>query len=194
MIIGEPFADNIRRGTIEERIVKLARAKKDVSFILSRYHDAVYHRERSPKCQILMSQVQDIVVGTKSLTDVAKPSEIVSLFMDDEELAESVAKRKQAEAHGYVAPAITKPPKSGFGDGITTKTTTGTGGGDDDEDDFFSLKKKVNNGEDMDEDPDIPKPDIAGGAGGIPGTAGGKSSKKSSKRKAEGEREFLFSL
>ena len=91
---------------------------------------------------VTYTQVQDIVVGTKSLTDVAKPSEIVSLFMDDEELAESVAKRKQAEAHGYVAPSITTTRKSAFGDGV--------GGGDDDEDDFFSLKKRPANGEDED--------------------------------------------
>lgn len=89
------------------------------------------------------AQVQDIVVGTKSLTDVAKPSEIVSLFMDDEELAESVAKRKQAEAHGYVAPQLTTKPKSSFGDNLGTT-------GDDDEDDFFSLKRKVPNAEDED--------------------------------------------
>jgi len=89
------------------------------------------------------TQVQDIVVGTKSLTDVAKPSEIVSLFMDDEELAESVAKRKQAEAHGYVAPAIiTARPRSTFGDGL--------GVADEDEDDFFSLAKKPANNEDED--------------------------------------------
>ena len=120
----------IARGTIEERILQLARAKKDVSSYL-------------PMMSLADKQVQDIVVGTKSLTDVAKPSEIVSLFMDDEELAESVAKRKQAEAHGYVAPSITTTRKSAFGDGVG-------GGGDDDEDDFFSLKRKPANGEDED--------------------------------------------
>jgi len=118
-------------------------------------------------------QVQDIVVGTKSLTDVAKPSEIVSLFMDDEELAESVAKRKQAEAHGYIAPVIQS--KKGLGE-LPLEAEGG-----DDEDDFFSLKRKVANGED--EDVDVPAP-VAGGG------EGGKKSK--SKRKAEGEREFLF--
>lgn len=60
--------------------------------------------------------------------------------MDDEELAESVAKRRQAEAHGFVAPHTVTQKKSAFGDGL--------GGGDEDEDDFFSLKKKVVNGED----------------------------------------------
>jgi len=118
------------------------------------------------------NQVQDIVVGTKSLTDVAKPSEIVSLFMDDEELAESVAKRKQAEAHGYIAPVIHN--KKGLGE-LQIEAEGG-----DDEDDFFSLKRKVANGED--EDVDVPAP-VAGG-----GEAGKKSK---SKRKAEGEREFL---
>ncbi|THH07628.1 hypothetical protein EW145_g3261 [Phellinidium pouzarii] len=50
----------ITRGTIDERIVQLARVKKDV---------------------------QDIVVGNKQLTDVAKPNEIVSLLLNDDELA-----------------------------------------------------------------------------------------------------------
>ena len=131
----------IARGTIEERILKLARAKKDV---------------------------QDIVVGTKSLTDVAKPSEIVSLFMDDEELAESVAKRKQAEAHGFVAPqAIAVKSRSKFGDGLG-------GGGDDDEDDFFSLKKRPANTEDEDFG------DEAQGGVAVPaGSAGGTGAKAS---------------
>jgi hypothetical protein len=123
------------------------------------------------------NQVQDIVVGTKSLTDVAKPSEIVSLFMDDEELAESVAKRKQAEAHGYVAPTINQ--KKGLGE----LQIEGEGG--DDEDDFFSLKRKVANGED--EEVDVPAPSAAGGSG-----EAGKA--KKSKRKAEGEREFYPSF
>ncbi|KAJ7597201.1 SNF2 family DNA-dependent ATPase [Mycena floridula] len=50
----------ITRGTIDERIVELARVKKDV---------------------------QDIVVGSKTFTDVAKPSEIVHLLLNDEQLA-----------------------------------------------------------------------------------------------------------
>lgn len=99
------------RGTIEERIVKLARAKKDV---------------------------QDIVVGSKSLTDVAKPNELVSLFLDDEDLADSVAKQKQAAEHGYVASDNNR--SGGFGDGL--------GRMDDDEDDFFGLSKKTNNADD----------------------------------------------
>ncbi|KAK7058854.1 putative DNA helicase ino80 [Paramarasmius palmivorus] len=50
----------ITQGTIDERIVQLARVKKDV---------------------------QDIVVGNKTFTDVAKPSEIVQLLLNDEQLA-----------------------------------------------------------------------------------------------------------
>lgn len=169
----------IARGTIEERIVKLARAKKDVSYPGS--DEQSLHRAK-----LIRYQVQDIVVGTKSLTDVAKPSEIVSLFMDDEELAESVAKRKQAEAHGYVAPTTTTRVKSAFGDGL------GLGTGGDDEDDFFSLKKTVANGEDEDFGDEAGSgPGGNGtptGAGGTGGAAGGGGSKKKSsggsKRKA----------
>jgi len=50
----------ITRGTIDERIVQMARVKKDV---------------------------QDIVVGTKNFTEVAKPSEIMQLLLNDEQLA-----------------------------------------------------------------------------------------------------------
>jgi hypothetical protein len=97
--------------------------------------------------------------------------------MDDEELAESVAKRKQAEAHGYVAPTINQ--KKGLGE----LQIEGEGG--DDEDDFFSLRRKVANGED--EDVDVPAPGAS--------AAGGEAGKKSkSKRKAEGERESSVHL
>ncbi|KIR72274.1 DNA helicase INO80 [Cryptococcus deuterogattii CA1014] len=92
----------VARGTIEERILQMARGKKDV---------------------------QDVVVGTKSVSDVAKPSEIVSLFMDDEELAESVAKRKQAEAHGYIAPTVvSNGRRSQFGDGLVLDDGEGDDG------------------------------------------------------------------
>jgi DNA helicase INO80 len=50
----------ITKGTIDERIVQLARVKKDV---------------------------QDIVVGNKNFTDVTKPSEIVQLLLNDDQLA-----------------------------------------------------------------------------------------------------------
>ncbi|KAL0072093.1 putative DNA helicase ino80 [Marasmius tenuissimus] len=68
----------ITKGTIDERIVQLARVKKDV---------------------------QDIVVGNKTLTDVAKPSEIVQLLLNDEQLAGL----EQSQANGTPSSA----PKPG---------------------------------------------------------------------------------
>ncbi|KAG0708995.1 SNF2 family DNA-dependent ATPase [Suillus ampliporus] len=50
----------ITKGTIDERIIQLARVKKDV---------------------------QDIVVGNKNFTDATKPSEIVQLLLNDDQLA-----------------------------------------------------------------------------------------------------------
>ncbi|KAI0307777.1 SNF2 family N-terminal domain-containing protein [Multifurca ochricompacta] len=50
----------ITKGTIDERIVQLARVKKDV---------------------------QDIVVGNKTFTDATKPSEIVQLLLNEDQLA-----------------------------------------------------------------------------------------------------------
>ncbi|TFY83775.1 hypothetical protein EWM64_g245 [Hericium alpestre] len=64
----------ITRGTIDERIVQLARVKKDV---------------------------QDIVVGNKNFTDVTKPSEIVQLLLNEEQLANLDPAGKASEkAHG----------------------------------------------------------------------------------------------
>ncbi|WVQ65986.1 uncharacterized protein L199_004164 [Kwoniella botswanensis] len=145
----------ISRGTIEERILKMARAKKDV---------------------------QDIVVGTKSISDVAKPSEIASLFMDDEELAESVAKRKQAEAHGYIAPTLTttRNGRNGFGFGDSL-------GGLDDDDDDDGFFKNPNKGTGNNEDEDFgDEPSSNGGTGtgtNTPKNDGGKK-KSNSKRKS----------
>lgn len=67
----------ITRGTIDERIVHLARVKKDVSF------NAFFPLNFRSR----FSQVQDIVVGSKTFTDVAKPSDIVQLLLNDEQLA-----------------------------------------------------------------------------------------------------------
>ncbi|KAG1843860.1 SNF2 family N-terminal domain-containing protein [Suillus tomentosus] len=50
----------IMKGTIDKRIIQLARVKKDV---------------------------QDIVVGNKNFTDATKPSEIVQLLLNDDQLA-----------------------------------------------------------------------------------------------------------
>lgn len=66
----------ITRGTIDERIIQLARVKKDVS---------LYQIPSEDKAN--SGQVQDIVVGNKTLADVAKPSDIVQLLLKDEQLA-----------------------------------------------------------------------------------------------------------
>lgn len=124
--------------------------------------------------------MQDIVVGNKSLTDVAKPSEIVSLFLDDEDIAESVAKRKQAEEHGYSAPSVLATrTRSTFGDEIGLGL--GAVGKDEDEDDFFSLARKPVNGEDEDYGEEM-------NGSGTATPKGGLAAKKSVKRKADGAR------
>ncbi|KAF9532053.1 SNF2 family N-terminal domain-containing protein [Crepidotus variabilis] len=61
----------VTKGTIDERIVQLARVKKDV---------------------------QDIVVGNKNLTDVTKPSEIVQLLLNDAQLASLGTTNQLAES------------------------------------------------------------------------------------------------
>jgi len=67
----------VTKGTIDERIVQLARVKKDVSTL----------RTSANFLMKLVVQVQDIVVGTKTFQDMAKPSEIVQLLLNDEQLA-----------------------------------------------------------------------------------------------------------
>jgi DNA helicase INO80 len=67
----------ITRGTIDERIIQLARVKKDVSF--------TFLMSLTRNSQTI--QVQDIVVGNKNFTDVTKPSEIVQLLLNDDQLA-----------------------------------------------------------------------------------------------------------
>lgn len=68
----------ITKGTIDERIVQLARVKKDVS------RDPWY-----PPHQLMLPlmQVQDMVVGNKNFTDLTKPSEIVQLLLNEDQLA-----------------------------------------------------------------------------------------------------------
>jgi len=68
----------ITKGTIDERIVQLARVKKDVSgdpWDLSHW------------LTLLLVQVQDMVVGNKNFTDLTKPSEIVQLLLNEDQLA-----------------------------------------------------------------------------------------------------------
>jgi len=67
----------VTKGTIDERIVQLARVKKDVSTIGT----------SADSLMTFFEQVQDIVVGTKTFQDMAKPSEIVQLLLNDEQLA-----------------------------------------------------------------------------------------------------------
>ena len=68
----------ITKGTIDERIVQLARVKKDVSGVP--WHPP--HQLTLP-----LMQVQDMVVGNKNFTDLTKPSEIVQLLLNEDQLA-----------------------------------------------------------------------------------------------------------
>ncbi|KAF8078491.1 SNF2 family DNA-dependent ATPase [Lyophyllum atratum] len=88
----------ITKGTIDERIIQLARVKKDV---------------------------QDIVVGNKNITDVAKPSEIVQLLLNDEQLAalNSSTAQLSGSQHVDVTTGETEKPAQDLWN--------------DDEDDFF---------------------------------------------------------
>ena len=67
----------ITKGTIDERIVQLARVKKDVS-------GGPWYL---PHQLTLPLQVQDMVVGNKNFTDLTKPSEIVQLLLNEDQLA-----------------------------------------------------------------------------------------------------------
>lgn len=113
----------ITKGTIDERIVKLARNKKEV---------------------------QDIVVGNKaySETGMAKPQEIVSLLLDDDELAESMLRRKQAdEAHiaqgkseNARAMHARRRQKAAANEGSSNGAPDANWALEDDEDDFFGAQ------------------------------------------------------
>ncbi|WFD35991.1 Putative DNA helicase ino80 [Malassezia cuniculi] len=113
----------ITKGTIDERIVKLARNKKEV---------------------------QDIVVGNKaySETGMAKPQEIVSLLLDDDELAESMLRRKQADeaqlAQGKAESAramhARRKLKEANGTASTPPPQQASWALEDDEDDFFGAR------------------------------------------------------
>ena len=68
----------VTKGTIDERIVQLARVKKDVSETPNTY---------TQQLMLTLMQVQDMVVGNKSFTDLTKPSEIVQLLLNEDQLA-----------------------------------------------------------------------------------------------------------
>lgn len=117
----------ITKNTIDERIVKLARNKKEV---------------------------QDIVVGNKAYTEtgMAKPQEIVSLLLDDDQLAESMLQKKQKEERNLqeekvaAAKSSHAKRKARAAEAAATSSPRPSGGGladwslDDDEDDFFGAK------------------------------------------------------
>ena len=124
----------ITKGTIDERIVKLARNKKEV---------------------------QDIVVGNKaySETGMAKPQEIVSLLLDDDELAESMLRRKQAdEAHvaqgkAESARAMHARRKLKAANEAIGTPPPASWSLEDDEDDFFGAQPPPREEEEAEEEP-----------------------------------------
>lgn len=144
----------ITKGTIDERIVKLARQKKDV---------------------------QDIVVGQKPVGEVVKTNEVLSLLMDDDvrplpssvlstpvplltpwivtlqELAEASARRERAEREALNAPVATKTKSKGKAKTSVAAAPISTFGAskDADEDDFF-FGGGVKPAKDQDEDDDAP--------------------------------------
>ncbi|KAJ7070916.1 SNF2 family DNA-dependent ATPase [Mycena amicta] len=97
----------ITRGTIDERIVQMARVKKDV---------------------------QDIVVGNKTFTDVAKPSEIMQLLLNDDQLANldataSAGNQKPAQTAGEARDLWNEEGDDFFGhSGAATVAGTEIGG------------------------------------------------------------------
>lgn len=148
----------ITKNTIDERIVKLARNKKEV---------------------------QDIVVGNKaySETGMAKPQEIVSLLLDDEQLAETMLRRKQDEERtqyeGKAATMRSNVAKRKAREAAAAAATDGSGIApswalDEDEDDFFGAKlpSRKNGAADGEEE--------TGGGGSVAGTGNGaiKKAKK----------------
>ena len=114
----------ITKGTIDERIVKMARNKKEV---------------------------QDIVVGNKAYSEsgMAKPQEIVSLLLDDDELADSMLRRKQADEaqqaqdkadNARAMHARRKQNKAAQRESTSVVAPGVNWALDDDEDDFFGAK------------------------------------------------------
>ncbi|SHO78959.1 Similar to S.cerevisiae protein INO80 (ATPase and nucleosome spacing factor) [Malassezia sympodialis ATCC 42132] len=124
----------ITKGTIDERIVKLARNKKEV---------------------------QDIVVGNKAYSEsgMARPQEIVSLLLDDDELADSMLRRKQAD-EAQLAQDKAENARAMHARRRQSKAQQPTGASapgvewalEDDEDDFFGAKPPPK------EEPEAPAP------------------------------------
>lgn len=131
----------ITKNTIDERIVKLARNKKEV---------------------------QDIVVGNKaySETGMARPQEIVSLLLDDDQLADSILRRKadderremegkQATLRNTQAKRRAKQEAAATAAAATASpSVTAAWAMEDDEDDFFGAKVSSNRAAGADDDAD----------------------------------------
>lgn len=102
-------------------------------------------------------QVQDIVVGQKPVGEVVKTNEVLSLLMDDDELAESLARRERAEKEALNAPVTAKAPK-GKGKAKAAAAPAAAAissfgaSKDQDEDDFFGGSSKPAPAQDDDDD------------------------------------------
>ncbi|KAJ9476407.1 Chromatin-remodeling ATPase INO80 [Pseudozyma hubeiensis] len=155
----------ITKGTIDERIVRLARNKKEV---------------------------QDIVVGTKaySETGMAKPQEIVSLLLDDDELAESMLRKKQAEEAqtaqekadlARASHAKRRLNKDRAAAAAQSPAPVGSAWSlEDDEDDFFGARPPSKG--DTDTVESTPQPQIKRRGGGGGGSKRGRISEAASPR------------
>jgi DNA helicase INO80 len=102
-------------------------------------------------------QVQDIVVGQKPVGEVVKTNEVLSLLMDDDELAESIARRERAEKEALNAPApVAKTKGKGKAKAAARPATASISAfgasKDADEDDFFGGSKPAAAQDDDDDD------------------------------------------
>jgi DNA helicase INO80 len=114
----------ICKGTVEERMLHLARNKKDV---------------------------QDIVVGNKSVAEVNSGKEIVSMLLDDEDVSGAASRATSMVETGILTSTVTTLQDSGalaggFSRAHGMVTDVGNplmGGGDGDDDNFFgnAIKK-----------------------------------------------------
>ncbi|KZT06822.1 uncharacterized protein LAESUDRAFT_743170 [Laetiporus sulphureus 93-53] len=143
----------ITKGTIDERIVQLARVKKDV---------------------------QDIVVGNKSFTDVTKPSEIVQLLLNEDQLAGLDSSSDASKSKGK-RPATDATQANG---NVIRDLWNEEG------DEFFGHSTAAQNGasiEAIDEDAGTPVPTPSGRGrkrGGGAGTTRGRKPGQRGRRKA----------
>ncbi|KZT44635.1 hypothetical protein SISSUDRAFT_976705 [Sistotremastrum suecicum HHB10207 ss-3] len=148
----------ITKGTIDERIIQLARVKKDV---------------------------QDIVVGNKQFTDVAKPSEIVSLLLNDDELATLGAQGSSMDR--LKASDSSTSDKRGSGRNGKDQTSTSIAGPstrdlwNEEGDDFFGSSATVPNGSAAILDEEAPAASTPSTRGRKNGTGTGTGAKRGRK-------------